>query len=114
VPGAPIFACAGIWRDSEVPSFAILSTGDGLPLVLHPDDHGAWLADDWKQARPMVEAAASCSPCAPCHRTAPFDAERADMSVAFRRDGDEEHLEPKFELPIPPPAPIWSPRAGWP
>lgn len=24
------------------------------------------------------------------------------MSVAFRREGDEEHLEPKFELPIPP------------
>lgn len=23
------------------------------------------------------------------------------MSVAFRREGDEEHLEPKFELPIP-------------
>lgn len=23
------------------------------------------------------------------------------MSVAFRRDGDEEHLEPRFELPIP-------------
>ena len=23
------------------------------------------------------------------------------MSVAFRRDTDEEHLEPKFELPIP-------------
>ena len=23
------------------------------------------------------------------------------MSVAFRRDGDDEHLEPKFELPIP-------------
>lgn len=23
------------------------------------------------------------------------------MSVAFRRDGDEEHLEPKFELPMP-------------
>lgn len=23
------------------------------------------------------------------------------MSVAFRRDSDEEHLEPKFELPIP-------------
>jgi len=23
------------------------------------------------------------------------------MSVAFRRDGDEEHLEPKFEMPIP-------------
>ena len=24
------------------------------------------------------------------------------MSVAFRRDGDDEHLEPSFELPIPP------------
>ena len=23
------------------------------------------------------------------------------MSVAFRRDSDEVHLEPKFELPIP-------------
>ena len=25
-----------------------------------------------------------------------------NMSVAFRREGDEEHLEPKFEIPIPP------------
>ncbi len=24
------------------------------------------------------------------------------MSVAFRRESDEEHLEPKYELPIPP------------
>ena len=24
-----------------------------------------------------------------------------EMSVAFRRDSDEEHLEPKFELPVP-------------
>lgn len=24
------------------------------------------------------------------------------MSVAFRRDIDEEHLEPKFEIPLPP------------
>jgi transcription elongation GreA/GreB family factor len=24
------------------------------------------------------------------------------VSVAFRREGDEEHLEPRFELPIPP------------
>jgi transcription elongation GreA/GreB family factor len=23
------------------------------------------------------------------------------MSVAFRREGDDEHLEPKFEIPIP-------------
>ncbi len=24
------------------------------------------------------------------------------MSVAFRRDSDEEHLEPRFEIPLPP------------
>ena len=24
------------------------------------------------------------------------------MSVAFRRESDDEHMEPKFELPIPP------------
>lgn len=24
------------------------------------------------------------------------------MSVAFRRESDDEHLEPVFELPIPP------------
>ena len=24
------------------------------------------------------------------------------MSVAFRRDSDEEHLEPRFEIPVPP------------
>lgn len=24
------------------------------------------------------------------------------MSVAFRRDSDEEHLEPRFEMPLPP------------
>lgn len=28
------------------------------------------------------------------------------MSVAFRRESDEEHLEPKFEIPIPP-GPNW-------
>ena len=33
------------------------------------------------------------------------------MSVAFRRDGDEEHLEPKFEIPIPP-GPNWVTTRG--
>jgi len=32
------------------------------------------------------------------------------MSVAFRRDSDEEHLEPKFELPIPPGLNLVTPR----
>ena len=30
------------------------------------------------------------------------------MSVAFRRDSDEEHREPKFEIPLPA-----GPPAGW-
>lgn len=32
------------------------------------------------------------------------------MSVAFRRESDEEHLEPRFELPIPPGANLVTPR----
>jgi transcription elongation GreA/GreB family factor len=32
------------------------------------------------------------------------------MSVAFRRDSDEEHLEPKFERPIPPGPNLVTPR----
>lgn len=32
------------------------------------------------------------------------------MSVAFRRDSDEEHLEPKFEIPIPPGPNLITPR----
>ncbi len=32
------------------------------------------------------------------------------MSVAFRRDVDEEHLEPRFELPIPPGPNMVTPR----
>jgi len=32
------------------------------------------------------------------------------MSVAFRRDGDEEHLEPKFEIPLPPGPNLGTPR----
>lgn len=32
------------------------------------------------------------------------------MSVAFRRDSDEEHLEPKFAIPIPPGPNLVTPR----
>jgi putative SOS response-associated peptidase YedK len=41
VPSEPIFAFAGIWRDSEVPSFAFL-TCDPNPLVgaVHPKARG--------------------------------------------------------------------------
>ncbi len=34
------------------------------------------------------------------------------MSVAFRREGDEEHLEPRFELPIPPGPNLVTPRGA--
>ncbi len=34
------------------------------------------------------------------------------MSVAFRREGDEEHLEPKFELPIPAGPNLVTPRGA--
>ncbi|WP_420143155.1 GreA/GreB family elongation factor [Sphingobium sp.] len=33
------------------------------------------------------------------------------MSVAFRRESDDEHMEPKFELPIPP-GPNWVTARG--
>ncbi|BEU99487.1 GreA/GreB family elongation factor [Novosphingobium olei] len=33
------------------------------------------------------------------------------MSVAFRRESDDEHLEPKFEVPIPP-GPNWVTPTG--
>ncbi len=33
------------------------------------------------------------------------------MSVAFRRESDEEHLEPSFELPLPP-GPNWVTARG--
>ncbi len=32
------------------------------------------------------------------------------MSVAFRRESDEEHIEPRFELPIPPGPNLVTPR----
>ena len=32
------------------------------------------------------------------------------MSVAFRRESDEEHLEPRFELPFPPGPNLVTPR----
>lgn len=33
------------------------------------------------------------------------------MSVAFRRESDEEHLEPSFEIPLPP-GPNWVTQRG--
>lgn len=64
VPSEPVFAIAGIWRDSEVASFAMLTTDPNplveavqpkaMPVILHSYDHDAWLRADWKEARQLV------------------------------------------------------------
>jgi len=60
VPGQPILAFAGIWRDSEVPSFAVLTTAGSLaqivslPLILPPEHWAQWLSADWKLAQRLV------------------------------------------------------------
>jgi len=64
VPSEPVFAIAGIWRDSEVASFAMLTTDPNplveavhpkaMPVILHNYDHDAWLRADWKEARQLV------------------------------------------------------------
>jgi putative SOS response-associated peptidase YedK len=64
VPSTPVFAFAGIWRDSEVASFAVLTTEanalvapvhpKAMPVILHPEDYELWLAGDWKQAQRLA------------------------------------------------------------
>ncbi|MBN8830208.1 MAG: SOS response-associated peptidase family protein [Sphingomonadales bacterium] len=66
LPAAPIFALAGIWRDSEVRSFALLSCAPNrlvgatnprtMPVILHAEDHERWLRADWKDAQALVTA----------------------------------------------------------
>ena len=65
LPTEPVFALAGIWRDSEVVSFAYLTTepnamigavhAKSMPVILHPEDHEAWLSADWDTAKSLVE-----------------------------------------------------------
>ena len=56
-PGQGVLACAGIWRDSEIPSFAILTSGVGeaLPVILAPGAFDIWLKADIKVARQLIE-----------------------------------------------------------
>lgn len=65
LPSEPVFALAGIWRDSEVPSFALLTCDPNpalsaagavsMPVILYPWDHDRWLSADWDAARGLVE-----------------------------------------------------------
>lgn len=65
-PGQPLFAMAGVWKDSEVPSFALLTTEPNalwrqlghtaMPAIL-PDDAGAratWLRGEWSRAAALL------------------------------------------------------------
>ena len=57
-------AMAGIWRDSEIPSFALLTCDPNrlvsavnprtMPVILHREDHDAWLRESWKTAHRLI------------------------------------------------------------
>jgi putative SOS response-associated peptidase YedK len=65
VPSEPVFAFAGIWRDSEVASFAFLTCDPNpmvgavhpkaMPMILNPWDYDRWLTADWAEARSLVD-----------------------------------------------------------
>ena len=69
VPSEPVFAFAGLWRDSEVQSFAFLTCEPNplvgavhpkaMPAILHPYDYDRWLNADWADARTLVGPFAS-------------------------------------------------------
>ena len=62
----PLFAFAGVWKDSEVPSFALLSCAAGaalrklgqevMPAILPPDPGAwqTWLNADWARASQLL------------------------------------------------------------
>jgi len=62
----PVFAFAGVWKDSEVPSFALITCEanaalrakgrDTMPAILPPDAqvHRLWLNGGWDRARALI------------------------------------------------------------
>jgi putative SOS response-associated peptidase YedK len=62
----PLFSFAAVWKDSEVPSFALLTCEpnaalraagrDAMPVILPPDPlaHDLWLHGDWGRARTLL------------------------------------------------------------
>ena len=67
----PLFAMAGVWKDSEVPSFALLTCPasaalralgrETMPVILPADPraHSVWLNGGWDRARELVAPYAS-------------------------------------------------------
>lgn len=67
VAGEPVFAFAGIWRDTtDYPAFAILTTDANvaiaergvfaMPVILPPAAQEKWLSEDWRKAQALVES----------------------------------------------------------
>jgi putative SOS response-associated peptidase YedK len=64
VPSEPVFAFAGICRDSEVASYAFLTCEPNalvgaahpkaMPLILAPEDYDSWLIAPWPDAARLV------------------------------------------------------------
>ena len=63
----PLFAFAGIWRDTtDYPAFAIITCAPNvvledkgtvsMPVILQRDDWGKWLSQDWRKACQLVDA----------------------------------------------------------
>ena len=67
----PLFALAGVWKDSEIPSFALLTCEpnaalraigrDTMPVILPPDagTWQMWLNTDWGRAAQLIAPYAS-------------------------------------------------------
>ncbi len=65
VPSRSIFNFAGVWRETaEGRVFAILTCEPNalvaavhpkaMPVILHAEDEGAWLGDDWAEVRALA------------------------------------------------------------
>lgn len=61
----PLFAMAGVWKDSEIASFALLTCeanaamralgAERMPVILPPSAHRTWLHGGWDKAAALLE-----------------------------------------------------------
>jgi len=78
----PIFAFAGVWKDSEVPAFALLTCKanaalraegrETMPVILPPDPkaHETWLRAGWDRAQALIQPySSSLLSCSETHRS---------------------------------------------
>lgn len=70
----PVFAMAAVWKDSEIPSFALLTCPpnaalraagrDAMPVILPATAtaRSLWLSGDWSKARALLTPYENCAP----------------------------------------------------